>query len=985
MTSLRDERKAIISKHPIDRRELTIFLESYSEFVSKFPSGPSCEEIARAAITGSVKGADRLIKKLLSTLQELDAADELPPHPGSSCKSLSDDIYNLRSRFSERVRIGDIAILLEHVTAEPINDESLWSAVYRLFYEDSVPPTTPPRKKSLSPASRDLFLHDLYKDWNRNFVEDALIGLQQQMRDCINDTSEYYAKTLVFVQSSGMGKSRLADSFGRICPMISFVLREHGDGYPPPDHQVRDFMRHMVPTGIRKIATESPLKKGGLDAKEFSERRLASIWNHCLAFAILQASISKCELPVPSLISAYSDSTVNEWVVGQNCAEISLEQLAQLRYEEMKQVNTSNTVDLRSLERISFCDAVVEEAGRIAAQLAEDEEWRHLFNNEEDSAFRIAIKESRHMKALHLVVKNLIGDLEKRQRGNRDDNHLLAVVFDEASSLFYTNGSSSKSDAGRYIALNRIISCLREFPVWFFFLSTESKVEKILPPDIPRPAYEDLYLTSANRSSARRAYRQDPDQKLRVFPPFVAFPLDIEDRRKMRNLADRKAELAKPMVRFSEPKHMAMFGRSLWSAYTSAHQIYDVAKLKIIGGSNEYNPLDKHHVFAVLSFRLALDTCLESTISLPLLRTAVGSFMRVVISMDKRTGFLHTTTPSEPILAQVAMEHLCKADGYWPLSIQTLSQGLLQQGLIEKGLRGELFSRLLLILARDSLRGALGLARILTFTVKDFLLALYAPDHHDFIQMIDVQILQARMNFTHFATTNENLLPGDPTLDLCHDLLRRCAALQLSHNNPAFDQLIPIYFGKDEEEFDRSKCGAIVIQNKNKGAATTPDHIFGEEFAKICPSRQVGKANNQRPIRQKKKYAFTGMNCPILFLLFDLGTEPGASAPVQVSCSTDSGRPPVWAIHSRGHTETAFGCLKTMRVESVVDTFFVASAVERKGVYHQMARRNLVFDQMTRSSRYASPKVDGSGYVEESENDGGQDVDDDRDIQMEDS
>jgi hypothetical protein len=78
----------------------------------------------------------------------------------------------------------------------------------------------------------------MHIDWNRNFFEDALLGLRQQMRDCVNDRSKYYARTLVFVQSSGMGKSRLADSFGRICPMINFVLREKGDGYLIPDHQV---------------------------------------------------------------------------------------------------------------------------------------------------------------------------------------------------------------------------------------------------------------------------------------------------------------------------------------------------------------------------------------------------------------------------------------------------------------------------------------------------------------------------------------------------------------------------------------------------------------------------------------------------------------------------------------------------------------------------------------------------------------------------
>jgi hypothetical protein len=55
MTSLSDESRATISEYPIGRR-LSAFLEDYSEFISKFPSEPSCEEIARAAITGSVKG-----------------------------------------------------------------------------------------------------------------------------------------------------------------------------------------------------------------------------------------------------------------------------------------------------------------------------------------------------------------------------------------------------------------------------------------------------------------------------------------------------------------------------------------------------------------------------------------------------------------------------------------------------------------------------------------------------------------------------------------------------------------------------------------------------------------------------------------------------------------------------------------------------------------------------------------------------------------
>jgi hypothetical protein len=133
------------------------------------------------------------------------------------------------------------------------------------------------------------------------------------------------------------------------------------------------------------------------------------------------------------------------------------------------------------------------------------------------------------------------------------------------------------------------------------------------------------------------------------------------------------------------------------------------------------------------------------------------------------------------------------------------------------------------------------------FTDKEFLMALYAEDHHESIWKIDARILGAKMNFTHFTSTRANLSPGGAVMvmDLCHDLLRRIAAMQLSPNNPTFDQLIPIYFGSDEEPFDQSECGVIMIQDKNRVEVTTPDYIFREDFTKIDlpPTRQTTRVS----------------------------------------------------------------------------------------------------------------------------------------------
>ncbi|KAI9760290.1 MAG: hypothetical protein M1840_002567, partial [Geoglossum simile] len=130
MFALDDKQKGIIGHYPVGDG-LEGFYKKYSEFVSRPPLKPSCEDIAGSVSTD--KGAERLIRKLLSTLLGLDAAEELPPYRGSSHKFLSNDIGVLYGRFPERVNSEAIAVLLKHAIIKPVDDESLWSAVYDLF------------------------------------------------------------------------------------------------------------------------------------------------------------------------------------------------------------------------------------------------------------------------------------------------------------------------------------------------------------------------------------------------------------------------------------------------------------------------------------------------------------------------------------------------------------------------------------------------------------------------------------------------------------------------------------------------------------------------------------------------------------------------------------------------------------------------------------------------------------------------------------
>jgi hypothetical protein len=105
---------------------------------------------------------------------------------------------------------------------------------------------------------------------------------------------------MIFVQSSGMGKSRLADAFGEECPMINFVLREEGTpGYPPADSEVLSFMCKR-PSEEEKMKINAPTKSSRIsETKEAEiplESMMTAVWNHSIAVGLLQASFEICEL-----------------------------------------------------------------------------------------------------------------------------------------------------------------------------------------------------------------------------------------------------------------------------------------------------------------------------------------------------------------------------------------------------------------------------------------------------------------------------------------------------------------------------------------------------------------------------------------------------------------------------------------------------------------------------------------------------------------
>lgn len=844
-----------------------------------------------------------------------------------------------------------------------------WNAVVDLGNELFIP-GTPQQVKN--PPSESGSGRSIYSDLQKHWVQPYFGRSLQVLQDTVNHYERKgfentYARTLVFVQSSGTGKSRLADAYGERCPMIHFIVSKNPDTFPPRDWEIFDFLRRPLAAEERRILLESPSVKRDDDLDGFPSKKADAVWNHSKATAFLQASFEICKYKELILFAGtLMLLQVHEWLEEQDLHTINFEEMAAKRHADMApspEQDIQASSSSRSEDKAIFCRKVAERGLDLANALVLNKEWRDLFNQVEESRVRQSLVELsgelEGIAPLFAVVKRTVDKIRTLQN-TPSTGPLLVFAIDEASNLLIPDGEEGMK-TGLYVAMNRILSCLKGFPIWFFFLSTESKVESLVPAN-EMSSKGNFVDRSSSRFFPRRSSKPSNKGVLQRIPPYLALELDIGDRQKMHR--NPEAHLETKLSDFGKPNYMALFGRPLWSAYTDrSDEMYHVARQKLIGGVGEYNADDRNHVFAVLSFRLALDVCIQNPISLPLSRMAVNSYMRVVLSMDPDSGVLDTITPTEPILAKAAMEHLCRSDN-WKGSIRTLTGELLEKGLVEKGLKGELFARIVLILAHDCVRGLRSdpLEYIATYSVADFLFSLYGDAHEDEIRRIDPIILDARLNFNHFAVAGENLNSKD-VITLCRDLLRRQAALQLVFQQPRFDILIPCHIG--DGKIEEGKISVIAIQVKNKEKQASPSKIFSENFQR--------PQNKPRPFRataktQRTDFEFNEIAQPVLILLFDLSADSPSSSPVEVLASKSSKSPALWLVHSRGHDEKVFGCLKTTSCSEVCKLFFTMTTQEYSP-HDNLARRNWVFRELGEKYRYDSGLEEGPDEEQDQKSD----------------
>lgn len=112
-----------------------------------------------------------------------------------------------------------------------------------------------------------------------NLLRDHIRGY-----DKIFTKDDFYSKSLLFVQSSGTGRPRLADAYGKLCPMVTYVLRNENYGFPPADRKI---VNAMCKNPSYSVSSQLDAPNSLEDRNE----RATNIWFHAISVGILKGDI----------------------------------------------------------------------------------------------------------------------------------------------------------------------------------------------------------------------------------------------------------------------------------------------------------------------------------------------------------------------------------------------------------------------------------------------------------------------------------------------------------------------------------------------------------------------------------------------------------------------------------------------------------------------------------------------------------------------
>ncbi|KAJ7291273.1 hypothetical protein C8J57DRAFT_1704923 [Mycena rebaudengoi] len=396
----------------------------------------------------------------------------------------------------------------------------------------------------------------------------------------------------------------------------------------------------------------------------------------------------------------------------------------------------------------------------------------------------------------------------KKHAGN--DEAPVVIVIDEAHPLASKNTSDGRSFLR---VMEHALGSLKDLGIFTVFLSTNSKIEALTPPTKRHPSY---------RGGGNMGVLIPPLTEFGEFDLFLGKAADLL----------RSGSLT--LNRLLLPEYIVSFGRAQWRAMFAEDSPHDSEKRldRVISfAKKKLNPSRLNHTSLVawLAIRLLLNADSTSDPGRHLQSVLVESYLRIAAAQLVHASLL---TDRPPNLFQVLGEYLKK-------------------GILAKGERGELVSRLLMILAHDAAtkHSVPGLVSPLRYhrpvSLLAFLEALLQPDVYQLVRKalpvyknddndnpvpLETAFVDAYLHFSHFVLAGDYKIVEDTHL---RNFFLRGAAVQCRDNQVGIDAIAPMVFVNDADTpIYNSATSALQVQVKNRKVAQdliVPTHLTRTE------------------------------------------------------------------------------------------------------------------------------------------------------------
>ena len=101
-------------------------------------------------------------------------------------------------------------------------------------------------------------------------------------------------------------------------------------------------------------------------------------------------------------------------------------------------------------------------------------------------------------------------------------------------------------------------------------------------------------------------------------------------------------------------------------------------------GRKQYDTGIVNHLFALLSSRLFLDTCMQSHTAISFDQQGVAYYLRWITGWSFKDSYFKTSSPAEPVIAECTAHMIMRRVSCWSHLIDLMFHSLFSPGFIDR-------------------------------------------------------------------------------------------------------------------------------------------------------------------------------------------------------------------------------------------------------------------------------------------------------------